>query len=170
MVRAVLNQLVTGLLEQGLLPARALRVSLDWIDADRADQGTGIAGMHASGGSARQAGHRALQVCGRVFRYAVATGRAERDPSGDLRGALPPVKEKHHESFTDLSTLAGLLRAIDSYDGSNVVRSALRLAPMVFVRPGELRAAEWRISTERMKLLPNTSCRCRDKRSRSCVT
>jgi integrase len=87
--------------------------------------------------------HRALQVCGRVFRYAVATGRAERDPSADLRGALPPVKEKHHASFTDPSSLAGLLRAIDSYDGSNVVRSALRLAPMVFVRPSELRAAEW---------------------------
>ena len=106
--------------------------------------------------------HRALQVCGRVFRYAVATGRAERDPSGDLRGALPPVKEKHHASFTDPNSLAGLLRAIDSYDGSNVVRSALRLAPMVFVRPGELRAAEWkefdldaaewRISAERMKM------------------
>jgi integrase len=106
--------------------------------------------------------HRALQVCGRVFRYAVATGRAERDPSSDLRGALPPVKEKHHASFTDPNSLAGLLRAIDSYDGSNVVRSALRLAPMVFVRPGELRAAEWkefdldaaewRISAERMKM------------------
>ncbi len=106
--------------------------------------------------------HRALQVCGRVFRYAVATGRAERDPSGDLRGALPPVKENHHASFTDPASLAGLLRAIDSYDGSTVVRSALRLAPMVFVRPGELRAAEWqefnldagewRIGAERMKM------------------
>jgi integrase len=106
--------------------------------------------------------HRALQVCGRVFRYAVATGRAERDPSGDLRGALPPKQEKHHASFTDPRSLAGLLRAIDAYDGSNVVRSALRLAPLVFVRPGELRAAEWkefnldagewRIGAERMKM------------------
>ena len=106
--------------------------------------------------------HRALQVCGRVFRYAVATGRAERDPSADLRGALPPKSEKHHASFTDPSSLAGLLRAIDAYDGSTVVRSALRLAPMVFVRPGELRAAEWkefdldagewRIGAERMKM------------------
>jgi len=106
--------------------------------------------------------HRALQVCGRVFRYAVATGRAEHDPSGDLRGALPPKQEKHHASFTDPTSLAGLLRAIDSYDGSNVVRQALRLAPMVFVRPGELRAAEWkefnlyagewRIGAERMKM------------------
>jgi hypothetical protein len=49
--------------------------------------------------------HRALQVCGRVFRYAVATGRAERDPSGDLRGALPPKQEKHHASFTDPTSL-----------------------------------------------------------------
>jgi integrase len=106
--------------------------------------------------------HRALQVCGRVFRYAVATGRAERDPSGDLRGALPPKQEKHHASFTDPASLAGLLRAIDAYDGSAVVRNALRLAPMVFVRPGELRAAEWkefnldagewRIGAERMKM------------------
>jgi integrase len=106
--------------------------------------------------------HRALQVCGRVFRYAVATGRAERDPSGDLRGALPPKQEKHHASFTDPRSFAGLLRAIDAYDGSNVVRSALRLAPLVFVRPGELRVAEWkefnldvrewRIGAERMKM------------------
>jgi len=106
--------------------------------------------------------HRALQVCGRVFRYAVATGRAERDPCSDLRGALPPKSEKHHASFTDPSSLAGLLCAIDAYDGSTVVRSALRLAPMVFVRPGELRAAEWkefdldagewRIGAERMKM------------------
>jgi integrase len=106
--------------------------------------------------------HRALQVCGRVFRYAVATGRAERDPSGDLRGALPPKREKHHASFTDPKSLAGLLRAIDAYDGSAVVRNALRLAPLVFVRPGELRAAEWkefnldagewRIGAERMKM------------------
>jgi hypothetical protein len=68
--------------------------------------------------------HRALQVCGRVFRYAVATGRAERDPCGDLRGALPPKQEKHHASFTDPASLAGLLRAIDAYDGSAVVRNA----------------------------------------------
>jgi integrase len=106
--------------------------------------------------------HRTLQVCGRVFRYAVATGRAERDPSGDLRGALAPAEEKHHASFTDPKSLGGLLRAIDSYDGSSVVRRALRLAPMVFVRPVELRAAEWaemdldgaewRIAAARMKM------------------
>ena len=106
--------------------------------------------------------HRALQVCGRVFRYAVATGRAQRDPTGDLRGAIPPAEEKHLASFTDPNELGALLRAIDSYEGSIVVRCALRLAPLVFVRPGELRAAEWaeinfdtsewRIRAERMKM------------------
>lgn len=90
--------------------------------------------------------HRALQVCGRGFRYAVATGRAERDPSGDLR-ALLPKQEKHHASFTDPTRLAGLLRAIDAYDGSAVVRNALRLAPMVFARPGELALSNGRSST-----------------------
>jgi integrase len=106
--------------------------------------------------------HRALQVCGRVFRYAVATGRALRDPTGDLRGALPPAQEQHLASFTDPNEFGALLRAIDSYEGSIVVRNALRLAPLVFVRPGELRAAEWaevnfdvpewRIRAERMKM------------------
>ncbi len=109
-----------------------------------------------------ESAHRALQVCGRVFRYAVATGRAQRDPSGDLRGALPPADEKHLASVTDPKSFGALLRAIDSYEGSIVVRAALRLAPLVFVRPGELRAAEWteidlearewRIRAERMKM------------------
>ena len=88
--------------------------------------------------------HRALQNCSQVFRYAVATGRAERDPSADLRGALPPSKEKHHASLTDSKAVAELLRAIDGYQGSFVTLCALRLAPMLFVRPGELRHAEWR--------------------------
>lgn len=87
--------------------------------------------------------HRALQNCGQVFRYAIATGRAERDPSPDLKGALPPVKESHHSAITDPKAVAGLLRAIDEYQGSLVTKCALRLAPLVFVRPGELRKAEW---------------------------
>jgi len=87
--------------------------------------------------------HRALSECGQVFRYAVATGRAERDPSGDLRGALPPVKGTHFAAVTDPEELAGILRAMDSYRGTAVVASALRLAPLVFVRPGELRTALW---------------------------
>ncbi|GAB6035597.1 tyrosine-type recombinase/integrase [Fundidesulfovibrio butyratiphilus] len=87
--------------------------------------------------------HRTVQSCGQVFRYGVATGRCERDPSGDLRGALPPVKEKHHPSITEPKAVAALLRAIDSYEGSFITSCALRLAPLVFVRPGELRHAEW---------------------------
>jgi len=88
--------------------------------------------------------HRALGNCGQVFRYAVATGRAERDPSGDLRGALPPAKGEHFAAVTEPKQVAEILRAIDGYEGSLIVGCALRLAPLVFVRPGELRKAEWR--------------------------
>ena len=112
---------------------------------------------------ALETAHRAMQNCGQVFRYAVATGRAERDPTGDLRGALPPPKEKHHASIIDPKRIGELLRAIDSYEGFFATKCALRLAPLVFVRPGELRKsqwqeinldnAEWRIPAERMKML-----------------
>lgn len=92
---------------------------------------------------ALETAHRALQNCGQIFRFAVATGRAERDVAADLRGALPPVQERHHASLTDPKEIGGLLRAIDTYEGSFVTRCALRLAPLLFVRPGELRQAEW---------------------------
>jgi integrase len=105
--------------------------------------------------------HRTRQNCGQVFRYAVATGRAERDPSADLRGAIPPASGKHMATITDPKEIAGLLRSIDDYRGSIVTRCALQLAPLVFVRPGELRhaewsefnldEAEWRIPAEKMK-------------------
>jgi integrase len=87
--------------------------------------------------------HRALQNCGQILRYAVATGRALRDVSGDLRGALPPAKETHLAAVTEPEKVAPMLRAFDSYSGSFVTKCALRLAPLVFVRPGELRNAEW---------------------------
>ena len=94
--------------------------------------------------------HRARQTAGAVFRYAVATGRAERDPSDDLRGAIPPARGGHMAAITDSQKLGGLLRAIDAYEGGLIVRCALRLAPLVFVRPGELRAMEWaEVSVER---------------------
>ena len=94
--------------------------------------------------------HRARQTAGAVFRYAVATGRAERDPSGDLRGAIPPARGGHMAAITDPKKLGGLLRAIDAYEGGLIVRCALRLAPLVFVRPGELRRMEWaEVSVER---------------------
>lgn len=106
--------------------------------------------------------HRALANCGQVFRYAIATGRGERDISANLRGALLPVRSKHHATITDTKAIGALLRAIDGYEGHFVTRCALRLAPLVFVRPGELRAAEWReldldtaewrIPGERMKM------------------
>lgn len=88
--------------------------------------------------------HRALQNCGQVFRYAIATGRAKRSPAGDLRGALIPVKGNHFAAATEPEKLAEILRAIDGYEGMFTVRCALRLAPLVFVRPGELRQAEWK--------------------------
>jgi integrase len=86
---------------------------------------------------------RALFSCGQVFRYAVASGRAERDPSGDLRGALPPVKGEHFAAITEPDSLATILRAFEGYNGTLPVRCALRLMPLLFVRPGELRKAEW---------------------------
>jgi integrase len=92
---------------------------------------------------ALESAHRIRTIAGQVFRYAVATGRAERDPSADLKGALPQPKEKHHAAITDPKEVAPLLRAIDGYQGHYVVKCALRLAPLFFVRPGELRNAEW---------------------------
>ena len=106
--------------------------------------------------------HRAQQNCGQVFRYAIATGRAERDVAADLKGALPPVKQTHHAAMTDPKAIGEMLRAIDGYQGYFVTKCALRLAPLVFVRPGELRnaqwaeidldRAEWNIPAERMKM------------------
>lgn len=95
------------------------------------------------GRGALETAHRALSNCGQVFRYAVATGRAVRDPSGDLRGALPPYKRDHFAAITDPKRVGQLLREIDGYQGTFAVRCALRLAPLVFVRPGELRLAQW---------------------------
>lgn len=111
---------------------------------------------------ALEVARRVLQICGQVFRYAVATGRAERDPSGDLRGALPPTPQKHHAALTEPKAVGALLRAIDGFTGSIVVKCAMQLAPLTFVRPGELRraewtefdfdAAEWRIPAAKMKM------------------
>jgi len=87
--------------------------------------------------------HRCREYAGRIFRYAVSTGLADRDPTGDLRGALTPVKVKHHASITDPKSIGALLRAIKDYSGSYITKCALELASLVFVRPGELRNAEW---------------------------
>ena len=92
---------------------------------------------------ALETAHRIQQIASRVFRYGVATGRCSRDPTADLKGALPPNRSNHFATITDLKEIGGLLRAIDGYQGSPVTRCALTLAPLVFVRPGELRHAEW---------------------------
>jgi integrase len=105
---------------------------------------------------------RARVYCGQAFRFAVATGRAERDPTHDLKDALAPRKTTHHAAITDPDAIGGLLRAMDTYKGYFVTRCALRLLPLVFVRSGELRNAEWKefdlkraewnIPAERMKM------------------
>jgi integrase len=87
--------------------------------------------------------HRVKVVISQVMRYAIATGRADRDPCPDLRGALQPVQPQPLPSLTEPPQVAELLRAIDAYKGTPVVRAALALAPLVFVRPGELRTAKW---------------------------
>ena len=92
---------------------------------------------------ALETAHRALRNCGQVLRYAVATGRAQRDSTHDLRGALQPVKSEHFASVTEPKKVAEVLRVLDGYEGTLTVRCALHLAPLVFVRPGELRHAEW---------------------------
>lgn len=100
-----------------------------------------LRGIEARG--AVETAHRALGECGQVLRYAVATQRAERDISADLRGALKPVDGEHFAAVTDPKKVGELLRAIQGYSGSPVVCAALKLAPLFFVRPGELRRAEW---------------------------
>ena len=106
--------------------------------------------------------HRTKQYVGQVLRYAIATGRAQRDITSDLRGALTPVSTKNHAAVTDPAAIGALLRSIDGYSGQPATHAALKLAPLVFVRPGELRkaewsefnldAAEWRIPAQRMKM------------------
>lgn len=87
--------------------------------------------------------HRAMNVCSQIFRYGVATGRCDSDITQSLRGALKNHNTEHFAAVTDPNQLGDLLRAIEACSGSFVVKSALKLAPIVFVRPGELRTMEW---------------------------
>jgi integrase len=87
--------------------------------------------------------HRLLATCGQIFRYGIVTGRAERDPSRDLKGALRPFRTKHFSAVTEPAEVAEILRAIYGFKGTLTVACALKLAPHVFVRPGELRHAKW---------------------------
>jgi len=105
--------------------------------------------------------HRVKAICGQIFRYAVRTERAERDPTADLRDAIASPNHKRMAAITDPRQIGGLLRAIDGYQGFFPTTCALKLAPLLFVRPGELRHAEWseidlddtvwRIPAEKMK-------------------
>lgn len=88
--------------------------------------------------------HRTLQTAGQVFRYAVQTGRADRDVTADLKGALPASTVKHMAAFTEPQQVAELLRAIDAFNGTFTVQCALKLSPLVFTRPSELRQAKWK--------------------------
>ncbi|MEX2479750.1 MAG: tyrosine-type recombinase/integrase [Gammaproteobacteria bacterium] len=111
---------------------------------------------------AHEIARRVLQMLSQIFRYAIATGRADRDPAADLRGALEVQTTRHHAAVTEPKAVGALLRAIQGYQGEPVTQAALRLAPLVFVRPGELRQAEWpefdldegmwRIPAARMKM------------------
>ena len=90
-----------------------------------------------------ESARRSLQLTGAVFRYAVATARLASDPTRDLRGALTAPTVTHYGAITDAKQVGGLLRAIDDYEGGGITKLALQIAPHVFVRPGELRHAEW---------------------------
>jgi integrase len=92
---------------------------------------------------ARYTAHKAKSEISQCFRYAIATGRADRDPCPDLRGAIPSPKETHFAAITEPAKVGEMLRAFDAFSGTFVVRCALLLAPLLFVRPGELRKAEW---------------------------
>lgn len=106
--------------------------------------------------------HRTRGILSQIFRYGIATGRAKYNPAGELVGALSPVRVKHYAAPTNPAAVAELLRAVEAFTGSLHVRVALQLAPMLFVRPGELRKmewielnfeeAEWRIPAEKMKM------------------
>lgn len=111
---------------------------------------------------ATESAHRIKQVAGQIFRYGVATGRAQRDITPDLKGALSTHQTQHFPAITEPDKVGKLLRLLDGYEGTSTVRAAMKLAPLVFVRPKELRhaewqeidfdKAEWRIPAEKMKM------------------
>jgi integrase len=92
---------------------------------------------------ALETAHRTKQLAGQVFRYAIATGRAERDPTPDLKGALKPVKSGHFSAITEPKDVGRLLVAIDCFPGTHIVKAALQLSALFFCRPGELRSMKW---------------------------
>jgi len=91
----------------------------------------------------RELPHSLLEACGQVFRYGVATGRCERSPASDLRGALKPVLTRHVSAIVEPDQVGDLMRAIDGYHGHPVTRAALLLSALLFQRPGNIRQMEW---------------------------
>lgn len=148
---------MTGILEKDLFPWLGSRA----ITEIKAPELLGVLRRIEQRGAAEVA-RRALQCCGQVFRYAIATGRASVDVTPNLKGALSKSKTRHHPAITEPSKVGELMRAIEGYSGTFVVRCALKLEALTFVRPGELRKAEWseidlklgvwNIPAERMKM------------------
>jgi integrase len=109
-----------------------------------------------------ESAHKIKQLCGQVFRFAVAAGLAERDVTADLRDALSAVPQAHYAAITEPKQVAELLRSIQAYNGHPYSTAALKLSPLIFQRPGEVRAmewveldldaAEWRIPGHKMKM------------------
>ena len=147
---------VQGRLEQNIFPSLGKR-PIKSISAPEL-----LAVLRRIEGQSLTTAHRAMRECGRIFRYAIATGRGERDIAADLRGALTPQTDTHYATITEPKAIGTLLRALDSYTGRFPVCCALRLGPLVFVRSKELaeaewsefdlEKAEWRIPAARMKM------------------
>lgn len=135
---ATTQQKVTAWLENDLFPALGAR-SISTLGPR--DVLSAVQVIEARG--ALDSAHRVKQICGQVFRFAVACGLAQRDITADLKGALSAVPKRHFAAITEPPKVGELLRAIDGYAGHPYALAALKLAPMLFVRPGELRAAEW---------------------------
>lgn len=136
---AVTQAKVTSWLEKDVFPFIG-RLAISSIKAkdilDKVARRMEARGIHESA-------HRIVQICSQVFRYAVAIGAVERDVTADLRGALVGVETAHYAAITDPKQTGQLMRSIYAYAGHPCAVAGLKLSPLVFVRPGELRAAEW---------------------------
>lgn len=128
----------TAWLERNVFPSLGARPITDITPRD-------VLGMlqKIEARGAIESAHKIKQLCGQVFRFAVASGLAERDVTADLRGALSAVPKNNYAAITDPAEVGALLRSIDAYSGHPYAKAALQLSPLLFVRPGELRAAEW---------------------------
>ena len=139
------NQVAPGQYEKTL--SRMENDVLPWLDSRPVSEIDApeilVLLRRVDGRGARYTAHRVRSEISRVFRYAIATGRAKGDPAKDLIGAIPPAVEKHFASITEPAKVAEMLRSFEGFSGTFPVLCALKLAPMLFVRPGELRKAEW---------------------------